>query len=58
MLVPDAQRVEYNARFEHLLSLATEVDQKLPHFAVYMKKEAIKKLIMMVSVSLLPSHWQ
>ena len=56
MLVPDALRVEYNARFHHLFSLMTDVDQRLPHFAVCMKEDVIQKLIMMVSLSLLPSR--
>ena len=57
-MVPDNQRIEYNAAFEHLHRLITEVDQRLPYYAMFMKEEMIKKLIVMVcfppSRSMLP----
>ena len=49
--MPDNQRLEYNAQFEHLHRLVTALDLKLPHFAVCMKEEVIKKLVVMVSTS-------
>ena len=47
--IPDAQRIEYNASFEHLHRMIVDVDSKLPHFAVLMKEEVIKKIVLMVS---------
>ncbi|PIL29872.1 hypothetical protein GSI_08079 [Ganoderma sinense ZZ0214-1] len=46
--IPDGQRLEYNAQFERLHRLVTALDQKLPHFAVCMKEEVIKKLVVMI----------
>lgn len=51
----DAQPLEYNAQFEHLHRLVTNLDQKRPDFAVC-TKDVNKKLVMIVSPSLLPSH--
>ena len=47
--IPDAQRIEYNALFENLFRMINDVNEKLPHYAVLMKEEVIKKLILMVS---------
>ena len=38
------------AQFEHLHRLVTALDLKLPYFAVYMKGEVIKKLMVMPAV--------
>ncbi|KAI1797459.1 hypothetical protein LXA43DRAFT_416437 [Ganoderma leucocontextum] len=46
--IPDAQRLEYNVQFEQLHRMVTVLDQKLPHFAVCMKEEVIKKLVVMI----------
>ncbi|TBU22240.1 hypothetical protein BD311DRAFT_676498 [Dichomitus squalens] len=48
--IDDAQRLEYNAQFKHLHRLVTTLDQKLPHLAVCMREDVIKKLVMMISV--------
>ncbi|KAI0749853.1 hypothetical protein C8Q80DRAFT_1164314 [Daedaleopsis nitida] len=47
--IPDAQRIEYNAAFENLHRMITDVDKQLPHFAVFMKEEVIRKLILMIN---------
>ena len=47
--IPDAHRIEYNALFENLYRMINDVNDKLPHYAVLMKEEVIKKLILMVS---------
>ena len=51
MRIPDNQRLEYNAHFEFLHRLVTNLDQKLTHFAVCMKEDVIKKLVVIVSIS-------
>ncbi|KAI0714422.1 hypothetical protein C8T65DRAFT_644276 [Cerioporus squamosus] len=47
--IPDAQRIEYNALFENLHRMISEVDGKLPHYAVFMKEEVIRKLVLMIN---------
>ncbi|RDX43784.1 hypothetical protein OH76DRAFT_1174999 [Lentinus brumalis] len=47
--IPDAQRIEYNALFENLHRMISEVDVKLPHYAVFMKEEVIRKLVLMIN---------
>ncbi|KAM5538566.1 hypothetical protein V8D89_007899 [Ganoderma adspersum] len=48
LYIPDAQRLEYNVQFERLHRLVTALDQKLPHFAVCIKEEVIKKLVVII----------
>ena len=50
VIIPDGQRIEYNVTFENLHRMINEVDQKLHHFAVFMKEDVIKKLVLMVSL--------
>lgn len=49
ILIPQHQQLEYNALFENLHRMINEVDAKLPHYAVFMKEEVIRKLVLMVS---------
>ncbi|KAH9945481.1 uncharacterized protein BXZ73DRAFT_38314 [Epithele typhae] len=47
--IPDSQRLQYGHSFDQLYHLVVGLDQNLPHFAVCMKEDVIKKLVIMIN---------
>ncbi|KAI0788030.1 hypothetical protein C8Q74DRAFT_1196108 [Fomes fomentarius] len=47
--ISDAQRLDYNVAFENLHRMTSEVDARLPHFALYMNEDVIRKLVLMIN---------
>ncbi|KAI0788029.1 hypothetical protein C8Q74DRAFT_1255433 [Fomes fomentarius] len=47
--ISDAQRIDYNAAFENLHRMISEVDARLHHFALYMNEDVIRKFVLMIN---------
>lgn len=54
--VTDEQRIEYNILFENLWRFILEVDPKMTMYAVLLSKDLVRKLIAIVSVSLISAE--